>query len=124
MDGRAETKTREKPVLSGNDMLYILHHHWTEDSEGYRDERQRIQFAFVLLLAGYTASRPCSLLHTPPKKQEIDQEDCLVRTVLYRDIEMMIVRNPDPTVYGEREHIFAMTFTIVHGKGERTKPQP
>lgn len=51
-------------MLSVDDLVLVLHHHWILDDSTFADERQRVQLAMLLLLAGYTGQRPCSILET------------------------------------------------------------
>ncbi|KAK4206370.1 hypothetical protein QBC37DRAFT_300937, partial [Rhypophila decipiens] len=53
-----DTTTKEKPVLNVDDIYLILHHHWVHDRSKFPDEHQRIQFALMILLQSYTATRP------------------------------------------------------------------
>ncbi|KAI9709018.1 MAG: hypothetical protein M1828_002552 [Chrysothrix sp. TS-e1954] len=57
-----------KPVMSVDDLALVLQHHWILDDSTFDDERQRVQLAFLLLLAAYTGQRPCSILETTRKR--------------------------------------------------------
>ncbi|KAF2174473.1 hypothetical protein K469DRAFT_648257, partial [Zopfia rhizophila CBS 207.26] len=59
---KLETSVRDKPVLSVDDLLLVLHHHWVLDTWVYPDEEQRLLLALLFLFAAYTGSRPCSLV--------------------------------------------------------------
>jgi hypothetical protein len=58
-----DTTTREKPVLSVDDIFLILHHHWKLDVSIFPDERQRLQLAFLVLISSYTGTRPRALVY-------------------------------------------------------------
>ncbi|KAF2194980.1 hypothetical protein K469DRAFT_698544 [Zopfia rhizophila CBS 207.26] len=65
---KLETSVRDKPVLSVDDLLLVLHHHWVLDTWVYPDEEQRLLLALLFLFAAYTGSRPCSLVDASVKK--------------------------------------------------------
>ncbi|KAI9717340.1 MAG: hypothetical protein M1828_007228 [Chrysothrix sp. TS-e1954] len=70
-----------KAVMSVDDLVLVLHHHWVRDDSLFDDERQRVQLAFLLLLAAYTGQRPCSILETTRKRGPLPAiesgDDCL-----------------------------------------------
>jgi hypothetical protein len=65
---KLDTSIRDKPVLSVDDLLLVLHYHWALDTWVYPNEEQRLLLALLFLFAAYTGSRPCSLVDAAVKK--------------------------------------------------------
>ena len=42
--------SREKPTMSIDDLLQLLHHHWALRTDYYTIERQRVQHALIILM--------------------------------------------------------------------------
>lgn len=113
---------REQPVLTVDDLYLVLQFSWTLDTAAFSDERQRLQFITTLLISAYTGARPCHLLDTRSTSQIERESDCdisKVRTILYRDIRLMIVRNAD----GKGNDLLMMQIVFRHGKGEEHMPK-
>ena len=72
---KLDTSIRDKPVLSVDDLLRVLHYHWVLDTWVYPDEEQRLLLAALFLLAAYTGSRPCSLVDATVKSLDKCTED-------------------------------------------------
>lgn len=68
--GRCDAQSRQKGVMSHLDFLEILKYHWSEDPGVYADERQRVQFAMLLLVHAFTAARPCSTATFPNDRRK------------------------------------------------------
>lgn len=54
--------------MSNVDFLTILAFHYAEDPARYSNERQRVQFAMLLLIHAFSAARPCSTTNTNTSK--------------------------------------------------------
>ncbi|KAF2174706.1 hypothetical protein K469DRAFT_685751 [Zopfia rhizophila CBS 207.26] len=67
---RLDTSPPAKPVLSVDDLLLLLYHHWVLDTGAYPDEEQRLLLALLFLFAAYTGCRPCSLVDASVKKSD------------------------------------------------------
>jgi hypothetical protein len=66
--------------MSVDDIFLILHHHWVQDTTIFPDGRQRLQFAFLVLISAYTVTRPRALVYVPRnvkecKRSSIEVED-------------------------------------------------
>ncbi|KAK4206310.1 hypothetical protein QBC37DRAFT_459804, partial [Rhypophila decipiens] len=100
-----DTTTEEKPVLNGDDIYLILHHHWVHDRSKFPDEHQRIQLALMIQIQSYTATRPRVLAYVSINKKRIaahyigqsmdvnltaqwNPEEDDFRTVSYRDVTL------------------------------------
>lgn len=132
--GRCDAQSRQKGVMSHLDFLEILKYHWSEDPGVYADERQRVQFAMLLLVHAFTAARPCSTsdISQPPKgdtkrskddKDRHDSVDTAMRAIRYRDVEVCLVRNADPAQAVDRPTSLAIKLTLRHHKGDNRTPQ-
>ncbi|KAK1045598.1 hypothetical protein LTR74_018100 [Friedmanniomyces endolithicus] len=64
LSGKRPTTRRKKNVMSNVDFLKILAFHYAEDPARYSNERQRVQFAMLLLVHAFSAARPCSTTNT------------------------------------------------------------
>ena len=85
-----DTAPSEKPTMSFEDFTAIVHYHWQEDTNIFPTERQRVQFAFIVLFIAYTGSRPGALL-----QGNGDPED--FKGILYRDFHIVMLRDPENT---------------------------
>ncbi|KAL9066782.1 MAG: hypothetical protein Q9157_007030 [Trypethelium eluteriae] len=113
-----DVSKRSKPILSVDDLVDILLHHWKFSVATFCDERQRVQVALLLLVAAYTGSRPSTILNT----SVIEQTDSLLKTkaICYRHIQLYLVKSETPT---ERAKVVVL-LTLPYGKGDSWKPQP
>ncbi|KAK5690954.1 hypothetical protein LTR17_025810 [Elasticomyces elasticus] len=68
LSGKRPTTRRKKNVMSNVDFLTILAFHYAEDPARYSNERQRVQFAMLLLIHAFSAARPCSTTNTNTSK--------------------------------------------------------
>ena len=57
-------------MLSVDDLLLLLYHHWVLCKQVYPDEEQRVLVAMLFLFAAYTGCRPVSLVDASVKKLE------------------------------------------------------
>lgn len=149
---KLDTSVRVKPVLSVDDLLLLLFHHWIVDTGVFPDEEQRLLLALLLLFAAYTGCRPCSLLDTSKKKPEsgarsVHRDEAIRFCDSSDDDETEDEEEPDfdedglPVDEEELksvlyEHVTIMVvrvrdrlvpvmfITIIHTKGEDRKPQP
>ena len=64
-------ESRDKPVMSVDDLYQILYTYWALDTATYADERQRVQVATGILIATFTGCRPVLLFDTGRAKYEI-----------------------------------------------------
>jgi hypothetical protein len=141
---------KSKPVLGVDDLLLLLTCHWARDKFTFPTERQRVQFALILLLAAYTGCRPAELVdasksvNTSKPTKVKDQWDNLdsveyddvdddkdamsgvesasarCKALCYEDVRLLIVQN---LVRGEQD-VLAIEVTMAHHKGvdKRLKP--
>jgi hypothetical protein len=129
--------------MNVDDAYLVLHHHWVLDTSVFPDERQRLQFALLLLIQAYTASRPGALVYRkkftqkehylgeeadggsnnamvylePADPEELTLED--MRTLCYEDVTLLLLPNPE----GERDAL-AMEVTLKYTKGWEKRPNP
>ncbi|KAM7192210.1 Protein of unknown function (DUF3435) domain containing protein [Rhypophila sp. PSN 637] len=131
-----DTTTKEKPVLNVDDIYLILHHHWVHDRSKFPDEHQRIQFALMILLQSYTATRPRVLAYVSINKKRIaahyigqsedvdlsaqwNPEEDDFRTVSYRDVKLFLLPN-----LGAPKDLLVMEITLRYTKGWDRRPIP
>ena len=96
-----------KPTMTTEDLAIIIHYRWVHDSSIFPIERQRVQFAFVMLLIAYTGSRPGALMNTE------SGEESKAKGLRYEDIELVLLRDPEnPAV-----HVLVMHAVLHHMKG-------
>ena len=99
--------------MNVDDVYLVLHHHWVLDTSVFPDERQRLQVALLLLLSGYTATRPAALVYTTTDRRkqrehyigwENDDSDASdpmdlgledIRTLCYEDVTLVMLPNPE-----------------------------
>lgn len=67
---RLDMSVRDKPVLSVDDLLLLLHYHWVLCTNVYLEEEQRLLLALLFLFAAYTGCRPVSLVDASVKKSD------------------------------------------------------
>ena len=66
-----DSSTSEKPVMNVDDVYPLLYHHWVVDTATFPNGRQRRQLAFLVLLTGYTATRPSALVYVRRNETKI-----------------------------------------------------
>jgi hypothetical protein len=66
-----DVSTAEKPVMNVDDVYLILYHLWAVDTATFRDGRQRLQIALLVLLTAYTATRPGALVYVRRSEKRI-----------------------------------------------------
>lgn len=149
---KLDTSVRDKPVLSVDDLLLVLHHHWVLCTWVYPDEEQRLLVALLFLFAAYTGSRPCSLVDASVKKLEdptrntVEDETPSSCDSGYEDDnsedgdepaydkdadtdmeELKSVLYEHVTILAvkvKERSVLVMFITVIHTKGEDRKPQP
>ena len=104
---------RTKPDMSVEDLRFALRHHRTYDRELYSTERQRVQMSLMLLLCAYTGSRPGAIIESGCARGSN-------RALRYRDIELMLIPNPQS---GGRD-LWVMKVTLVFRKGDCESANP
>ena len=102
-----------KPDMSVTNLRCVLRHHWVADQEIYPTERQRIQMFLMLLLCAFTASQPGAIIDNTCANDTN-------RFLRYRDIEFMLMLNPEP---GKRD-LWVMKVTLVFLKRDHRKSNP
>ncbi|KAK4223504.1 hypothetical protein QBC38DRAFT_425312 [Podospora fimiseda] len=138
---------KEKPVLNADDMYLILHHHWVYDRSIFPHEPQRLQFALMLLVQAYTATRPRVISYRSINQARIsahyvgqgseagsdDESDPqpdsesetlqtspeIYKTVTYRDIKLLLLPSPNGI-----KDLLVMEITLRYCKGWNMKPRP
>lgn len=141
---------KSKPVLGVDDLLLLLTSHWARGKFTFPTERQRVQFALILLLAAYTGCRPAELVDASKSvntgkpatvKDQWDDLDSVqyddsgdnkdamsgaksasarCKALCYEDVRLLIVRK---LVRGEQD-VLAMEVTMAHHKGVDKRPKP
>ncbi|KAL6722251.1 hypothetical protein ACLMJK_001358 [Lecanora helva] len=125
-DYALDLSRREKPVLSIDDLLLVLHQLWALDEEVFPDERQRVQLGALLLTAAYTACRPSSLVYSAKAgeargtKEAIEEQQEFCKTLCYKHITVLLLRNDDAW---ERD-IMVMEVDLTQMKGDSADPKP
>lgn len=107
-------KVREKSEMSAVDLWFVLRHLWAYDVEQYHSERQRLQMAFMLQIAAFTASRPGAVIESSCARDSN-------RALKYRHCELKLIENPENT--GKR-HIWVLEITLVYLKGDNESKFP
>jgi Protein of unknown function (DUF3435) len=80
--------SRFKATMNNDDVLAVLHHHWTVCTDYYPVERQWLQHALLILLCAGTSARPGTLIEGGGYYDEND-------ALKYKDIKAHLVRDPD-----------------------------
>ena len=81
----------DKPVMNVDDLLHVLHYHWTRSAQFFRVERERVQLALAILFFVYTSARPGTIVESSGYKGTNE-------SLTYRDIELFLVRDPQDSV--------------------------
>lgn len=103
-----------KPTMTIEDLAIIIHYHWVHDPSIFPTERQRVQFAFIMLLIAYTGSRPGALMNTE------SGEESKPKGLRYQDFELVLLRDPEnPAV-----HVLIMHAVLHHMKGREGNGKP
>lgn len=97
-----------KPVISADDFHTVLHHHWAKDLSVFPQERQRVQFATILLVAAYTGTHPRAIL----EPQDSDNR----WTFRYEHIELLII--PDPAAKENKLLVMNLKPEYIKGNGK------
>ena len=79
----------------------------------FANERQRVQFALLLVISAYTGSRPGAVV--PPKLKDEPQ-----RAILYEDIELVLMPGPKPN--GPDKLVMLLTLKHLKSNNGRAKP--
>lgn len=66
---------KKKPVIDLDDLYLLSYTHWVLDTATYMDERQRVQVATGIFMAGFFGCRPCSLFDTRVKLDDSQESD-------------------------------------------------
>ena len=128
---------KSKPVLGVDDLLLLLNCHWARDKSVYHTERQRVQYALILLLLFGTGCRPAELVDAKRKRRDnpgSDDEDLegdvdmggveggtrLYDALCYEDVRLLVVHDPDNSV----RDVLAMEVKLSHHKGHNKRPKP
>jgi hypothetical protein len=128
---------KSKPVLGVDDLLLLLNCHWARDKSVYRTERQRVQYALILLLLFGTGCRPAELVDAKRKRRDnpgSDDDDLegdvdmggveggtrLYDALCYEDVRLLVVHDPDNSV----RDVLAMEVKLSHHKGHNKRPKP
>ncbi|KFY20821.1 hypothetical protein V491_03397 [Pseudogymnoascus sp. VKM F-3775] len=131
---------KPKPVLGVDDLLLLLNCHWARDKSVYRIERQRVQFALILLLLFGTGCRPAELVDAKRKRRDnpgsdddlesdvdmggVDGDSRRPDALYYEDVRLLVVHSPDNSerdvLAMERVH-GPVNCTELHWKDEMLK---
>jgi hypothetical protein len=120
-----------------DDLLLLLNCHWARDKSVYRTERQRVQYALILLLLFGTGCRPAELVDAKRKRRDnpgSDDDDLegdvdmggveggtrLYDALCYEDVRLLVVHDPDNSV----RDVLAMEVKLSHHKGHNKRPKP
>ncbi len=76
-----------KSTMTTKNLAIIIHYHWVHDPSIFPIERQRMQFAFIMLLIAYTGLRLGALMNTKSKEKSKAKE------LRYEDIELVLLRD-------------------------------
>ena len=95
------TETEPK-LLEADDFKEVIQYHWASDINVFPNERQRVQFAAILLLAAFTGSRPGALLH-----------------ITYRDLRLYVEKHCKT---GKHELKLAVTLSKTKSGQKRRRP--
>ena len=112
-------------VLDADDFLSVLHCHWSIPDYWYGTERERLQYALLLFLVVYAASRPFSILEAARDKiqeeadvaEDLDfllsltEADAHPDCLKYKVIQLYKVR--DRSGSGEDVIIIIITFRLM-----------
>src|SRR6266480_5477491 len=91
--------------MSVEDLRFALRHHWAHDRELYSTERQRVQMSLMLLLYAYTGSRPGAIIDSGCARGSN-------RALRYRDVELMLIPNPQSGGLTVADSRYLFTFSI------------
>jgi hypothetical protein len=58
-----DTSIYEKPVVNVDDVYLIFYYYWALNTSVFPDGRQRLQFALLIPLSAYSATRPGALIY-------------------------------------------------------------
>ncbi|KFY93086.1 hypothetical protein V500_03919 [Pseudogymnoascus sp. VKM F-4518 (FW-2643)] len=128
---------KSKPVLGVDDLLLLLNCHWARDKSVYRTERQRVQYALILLLLFGTGCRPAELVDAKRKRRDnpgsndedlegdvdmggVEGDTRLYDALCYEDVRLLVVHEPDNSV----RDVLAMEVKLSHHKGHNKRPKP
>lgn len=111
-----QAKSRDKAEMSVTDLWFVLRHLWAYDTEQYTAERERVQMAFMLQLAGFTASRPGAIIESSCARGSN-------RALRYRHCELKLVDNPNPASNG-RKYLWVLHIDLVYLKGDIESRNP
>ncbi len=89
------------------DLAIIIHYHWIHDTSIFPIERQRVQFAFIMLLIAYTESRSRTLMNTESEDESESKE------LRYQDFELVLLRDLENFAV----HVLIMHAVLHHMKG-------
>ncbi len=99
--GLDNTET-EKPLLEDDEFVEVIQYHWVSDINIFPNERQRVQFAAILLLAAFTGSRPYTIL-----------------SLTYRDLDLYVDRDKNTG-----EHVLKLGVTLTKTKSRQKRKRP
>ena len=102
------TEKPEKPLFGADDLRALLEYLWCRDSYIYRDERYRVQLAFLMQILVYSGCRPGAVTESNCHRGSNE-------VPLYKDFELSLVKNTKGTV------VMLLTMTMRYMKGGRNK---
>ncbi len=103
-----------KPTMTTEDLAIIIHYHWVHDPSIFPTERQRVQFAFIMLFIAYTESRPGALMNTEY------EEKSEPKGLRYQDFELVLLRDLENSAV----HVLIMHAVLHHMKGREGNGKP
>lgn len=70
--------------MNGDDVLEILHHHWALSDAYYPDERQRLQYAMMIIFCASTTARGGTIVESSGYSGSNEALE-------YRDVHLYVV---------------------------------
>ncbi len=118
-------------------LLLLLNCHCARDKSVYCTERQRVQYALILLLPFGTGCWPAELVDAKRKRRDnpgSDDNDLesdvdmggvggdtrLFDALCYEDVRLLVVHSPD----NSKRDVLAMKVKLSHHKGHNKRPKP
>ncbi len=100
--------------MTTEDLAIIIHYHWVHDPSIFPIERQRVQFAFIMLFIAYTESRSKTLMNTESEEKFEPKE------LRYQDFELVLLRDLENLAV----HVLIMHAVLHHMKDREENEKP